>query len=122
MIAKPIRDSVVFAAQNLIDDPPLSKLDLVSCRNVLIYLEPEVQQKLISLFHFALNPGAYLFLGSAEGVGTLDDLFAPISKARRIFRRVGPAARPPLGVLRVDERFSLRQCSTLAPSREKIFC
>jgi two-component system CheB/CheR fusion protein len=95
-IAKNIRESVVFAVQNLTSDPPFSKLDLVSCRNVLIYLEPEMQEKLLSLFHFALNPGGYLFLGSAEGVGPLDELFTPLSKRLRIFRRLGPAARPPL--------------------------
>ena len=95
-VAKSIRESVTFAVQNLASDPPFSKLDLVSCRNVLIYLEPETQAKLLSLFHFALNPGGHLFLGSAEGVGPLDELFEPISKRRRIFRRVAPTVRRPL--------------------------
>jgi two-component system CheB/CheR fusion protein len=95
-IATSIRPSVTFAIQNVISDPPFSKLDLVSCRNVLIYLEPEVQEKLLALFHFALVPGGYLFLGGAEGVGPVDELFAPISKRRRIFRRLGPVRRPPL--------------------------
>jgi two-component system CheB/CheR fusion protein len=94
-IAKNIRESVVFAVQNLTTDPPFSKLDLVSCRNVLIYLEPEMQEKLLAVFHFALNPGGYLFLGSAEGVGPLDDLFTPISKRGRIFRRLGQSTHPP---------------------------
>ena len=87
-LRKSIRESVIFAVQNLTGDPPFSKLDLVSCRNVLIYLEPEMQEKLLTLFHFALNPGGYLFLGSAEGVGTREDLFAPLSKRQRIFRRI----------------------------------
>jgi chemotaxis methyl-accepting protein methylase/signal transduction histidine kinase len=95
-IAKPIRESVVFAAQNLISDPPFSKLDLVACRNVMIYLEPEVQEKVLTLFHFALNPGGHLFLGSADGLGSLEEQFAPVSKRRRIFRRLGLARRPPL--------------------------
>jgi signal transduction histidine kinase len=95
-ITKSIRESVVFAVQNLTSDPPFSKLDLVSCRNVLIYLEPAMQEKLLALFHFALNPGGYLFLGSAEGVGQLDELFAPLSKRQRIFRRLGQNTRPPL--------------------------
>jgi two-component system CheB/CheR fusion protein len=95
-IAKSIRESVVFAVQNLTSDPPISKLDLVSCRNVLIYLEPEMQEKLLSVFHLALNPGGYLFLGSAEGVGRLDELFTPISKRRRVFRRLRQGTRPPL--------------------------
>lgn len=109
-IAKSIRRTVSFAVQNVISDPPFSKLDLVSCRNVLIYLEPEVQEKLLTVFHFALTPGGYLFLGSAEGVGPLDDLFAPVSKRRRIFRRLGPARRPPLEfatpLLAADDRRS----------------
>ena len=95
-IIKSIRESVVFAVQNLTTDPPFSKLDVVSCRNVLIYLESEMQERLLSLFHFALNPGGYLFLGSAEGVGPLDDLFSPISKRRRIFRRLGQGTRQAL--------------------------
>jgi two-component system CheB/CheR fusion protein len=95
-VAKNIRESVVFAVQNLTGDPPFSKLDIVSCRNVLIYLEPEMQEQLLSLFHFALNPGGYLLLGNAEGVGPLDELFAPISKRWRIFRRLGQSVRPSL--------------------------
>ena len=95
-IAKPIRESVVFAAQNVISDPPFSKLDLVSCRNVLIYFEPEVQERVLTTFHFALNPGGYLFLGSAEGVGRLENRFAPLSKRHRTFQRIGPVTRAPL--------------------------
>ena len=94
-IVKSLRESVTFAVQNLISDPPFSRLDLVSCRNVLIYLEPEVQEKLLAVFHFALNAGGHLMLGSAEGVGTLEDLFSPLSKQRRIFRRRGPVKRRP---------------------------
>jgi chemotaxis methyl-accepting protein methylase/signal transduction histidine kinase len=96
-IAKSIRESVVFAAQDLIADPPFSKLDLVSCRNVLIYLEPAVQDKSMAVFHFALNPGGYLFLGSAESTGSHDEWFAPVSKRSRIFRRVGVGQRPLFG-------------------------
>ena len=95
-IVKSIRESVVFAVQNVIDDPPFSKLDLVSCRNLLIYLEPPVQEKLMAVFHFALNPGGYLFLGNAESIGPLEASFAPVSKRGRIFRRLGTAKRPPL--------------------------
>jgi two-component system CheB/CheR fusion protein len=89
-VRKQVRESVVFAVQNLILDPPFSKLDLISCRNLLIYLEPEVQKKLIALFHFALNEGGYLFLGNSETVGQQDDLFEPISKKWRVYRRIGP--------------------------------
>jgi two-component system, chemotaxis family, CheB/CheR fusion protein len=95
-IVKSIRQSVTFAVQNVISDPPFSKLDLVSCRNLLIYLEPEVQEKLLALFHFAIVPGGYLFLGGAESIGSLGKLFTPISKRGRIFRRLGPVRRAPL--------------------------
>ena len=96
IVAKSIREWVIFAAQNLTSHPPFSKLDLISCRNVLIYLEPEMQEKLLTLFHFALNPGGCLFLGSAEGVGILEDLFAPLSRRHGIFRRIGPIGYPSL--------------------------
>jgi chemotaxis methyl-accepting protein methylase/GAF domain-containing protein len=95
-IAKSIRESVIFAVQNAMTDPPFSKLDLVSCRNVFIYLEPQVQEKLLGVFHFSLNPGGYLFLGNAESVGALENLFAPVSKPARIFRRLGPGRHPPV--------------------------
>ena len=68
-VNKQLREAIIFAAQNVIGDPPFSKLDLISCRNLLIYLEPDVQEKLIGLFHFALRKGGYLFLGNAETVG-----------------------------------------------------
>ncbi|MCG6859915.1 MAG: PAS domain S-box protein [Chromatiaceae bacterium] len=92
-VVKRVRESVVFAVQNLIADPPFSKLDLISCRNLLIYLEPEVQKKLIALFHFALNEGGYLFLGNSETVGHQDDLFEPVSKKWRVYRRIGVVRR-----------------------------
>ena len=78
-VRKEIREMVIFAPQNLIMDPPFTKLDILSCRNLLIYLGPEVQKKLIPLFHYSLNPGGILFLGSAETIGGSTDLFAPLS-------------------------------------------
>jgi two-component system, chemotaxis family, CheB/CheR fusion protein len=95
-IVKSIRESVVFAVQNVISDPPFSKMDLVSCRNVLIYLEPSVQAHLMAVFHFALNPGGYLFLGNAESIGRHEEWFSPVSKRARIFRRLGTTKRPAL--------------------------
>jgi two-component system CheB/CheR fusion protein len=88
-VTKELRDMVVFAAQNMLRDPPFSRLDLVSCRNVLIYLEPDAQQRIIALCHFALRQGGHLFLGNAETVGRYDDLFETVSKKWRIYRRVG---------------------------------
>jgi len=82
-----IREMVVFATQSLIMDPPFTKLDILSCRNVLIYLAPEMQKKLIPLFHYTLTPGGILLLGSAESVGTFTDLFTPLSGKLRIFQR-----------------------------------
>src|SRR5208283_913351 len=67
-ISKQVRETVTFAVQNLIADAPFSKMDLISCRNLLIYLEPEVQKKVITLLHFALKEGGYLFLGPSETV------------------------------------------------------
>jgi two-component system CheB/CheR fusion protein len=85
-----LRECITFAVQNLISDPPFSKMDLVSCRNVLIYLEADIQQRIIPLLHFALNEGGYLFLGPSETIGRQIDLFATVSKKWRIFRRIGP--------------------------------
>jgi two-component system CheB/CheR fusion protein len=90
-VSKQVRETVVFAAQNLIGHPPFSRLDLISCRNLLIYLEPDVQKKVITLFHFALNAGGYLFLGNSETTGQQGDLFAPVSKKWRVYRRLGAA-------------------------------
>jgi chemotaxis methyl-accepting protein methylase len=87
-ISKSIRESVIFAPQNVIMDPPFTKLDMVSCRNLLIYLTPEVQQKLLPLFHYSLNPGGALFLGSAETIGSFTDLFAASDGKSRIYRRL----------------------------------
>src|SRR4051812_44097234 len=72
--------------QDLLSDAPFSRLDFVSCRNVLIYLRPEVQDKVLSIFHFALREDGILVLGSSEAIGDLGDRFEPISKKQRVFR------------------------------------
>jgi two-component system CheB/CheR fusion protein len=87
---KQLREAIVFAPQNLISDAPFSKLDLVSCRNLLIYLDPDVQAKIIRLFHFALVEDGYLLLGPSESIGRQADLFEPVSKKCRVYRRIGP--------------------------------
>lgn len=87
-VASEIREMVIFAPQNLIMDPPFTKLDIVSCRNLLIYFSAETQKKLMPLFHYSLNPGGLLFLGSAETVGGFTDLFAPVCGKSRLFQRL----------------------------------
>jgi two-component system CheB/CheR fusion protein len=86
-ISKEIREATIFATQNLIMDPPFTKLDIISCRNLLIYLTPEAQRKLLPLFHFSLNPGGFLFLGSSETIGVSMDLFSPLPGKSRLYRR-----------------------------------
>jgi chemotaxis methyl-accepting protein methylase/PAS domain-containing protein len=93
-VRKEIREMVIFAPQNLIMDPPFTKLDILTCRNLLIYLDSEVQQKLFPLFHYSLNPGGILFLGSAETIGASTNLFTSLNSKARIFRRKEPALRP----------------------------
>jgi two-component system CheB/CheR fusion protein len=85
-IHKGIRDVVVFSEQNVIKDPPFSRLDLVSCRNLLIYMGGELQKKIIPLFHYALNPGGFLFLGTSESVGEFSDLFAVLERKSKLYQ------------------------------------
>jgi two-component system CheB/CheR fusion protein len=91
-IKKDIREMVVFAVQDVIKDPPFTKLDLVSCRNLLIYLEPELQNRIIPVFHYALKPGGALFLSSSESIGSYAELFAPISRKWKIYKAKASAA------------------------------
>ena len=100
-VGKEIREMVTFATQNVIMDPPFTKLDILICRNLLIYLTPELQKKLMPLFHYSLNLGGVLFLGSAETIGSYTDLFAQLDIKSRLFRRresvlaAEPVAFPP---------------------------
>ena len=84
-----LRAAVVFTVQDVLADPPFSRLDLVSCRNLLIYLRPEAQAKVVSLFHFALREGGILLLGGSETVGNIDGRFEVVSKAARLYRHIG---------------------------------
>ncbi|MFH0731144.1 MAG: chemotaxis protein CheB [Pseudomonadota bacterium] len=86
-VHKSIRDMLVFSEQDVIKDPPFSKLDLISCRNLMIYMSGELQKKLIPLFHYALNPGGFLFLGTSETVGEFGDLFATIDRKLKLYQR-----------------------------------
>ncbi len=86
-IHKNIRDMLVFSEQNVIKDPPFSKLDLISCRNLLIYLEGSLQKKLMPLFHYALKPGGVLFLGNSETTGDFPDLFSALDRKAKLYQR-----------------------------------
>src|SRR6185295_315767 len=84
-----LREAVIFTVQDILADAPFSRIDLVSCRNLLIYLRPEAQGKVLSLFHFALRPGGILFLGVSEKVGSADAYFESISEGQPIYRHLG---------------------------------
>ncbi len=86
-IHKNIRDMLIFSEQDVIKDPPFSKLDLISCRNLMIYMDSNLQKKLIPLFHYSLNTGGILFLGTSETVGSFDDLFNTLDRKLKLFQR-----------------------------------
>ncbi|HEV8712904.1 MAG TPA: chemotaxis protein CheB [Candidatus Binatia bacterium] len=105
-VTKELREMCLFSVHNLIKDPPFSRLDLISCRNVLIYLGAELQQKLMRLFHYALRPGGYLFLGPAETLTQQSELFRPLYRKQRIFQKKGYVSRPPVEFPLTDVRRS----------------
>lgn len=86
-IIKPVREICVFAQQNLLKDPPFSRVHLISCQNVLIYLETGPQKKILHTFHYALKPSGYLFLGKSETIGAEEDLFKPLDKRIKLYSR-----------------------------------
>lgn len=93
-VVKSLREMIIFAQHNLVKDPPFSRLDMIVCRNFFIYLNTNVQKRLLTLFHSMLRPGGYLFMGNSESLGTLTDLFLPVDKRWRIFQRRGTDRRP----------------------------
>ncbi|MBF0378712.1 MAG: PAS domain-containing protein [Desulfamplus sp.] len=86
-IHKRIRDMLVFSEQDVIKDPPFSKLDLISCRNLMIYMSGELQKRVIPMFHYALNPLGFLFLGTSETTGEFNELFATLDRKLKIYQR-----------------------------------
>jgi len=104
-LKKVIRDSIVFAVQDLVADPPFSRLDLISCRNVLIYMDTPLQKKIMELFHFSLSDNGYLFLGSSESIGEFSDLFSTVNAKAKIFR---------------SKRLHIRQAAPTMPLGESI--
>ena len=101
-IHKGIRDMLVFSEHDVIKDPPISKLDMISCRNLMIYLGAELQKKLIPLFHYALKPGGILLLGTSEGVGEFADLFAVVDRKAKLYQRNEDFHRVERGGHRLD--------------------
>jgi|HubBroStandDraft_6_1064221.scaffolds.fasta_scaffold00691_2 two-component system CheB/CheR fusion protein len=93
-IVKPVREMCIFAKQNVAKDPPFSNLDLISCRNLLIYLGPVLQKRVVPTLHYALKPSGFLLLGGAESLGTYSEYFAPLDKKTRIYQKKNSASRP----------------------------
>ncbi|OLC67971.1 MAG: hypothetical protein AUH79_03800 [Betaproteobacteria bacterium 13_1_40CM_4_64_4] len=92
-VTKAVREMCLFAKQNVAADPPFSRVDLISCRNLLIYLAPPLQKRVIPTFHYALNPNGFLLLGASETIGAFSDLFAPVDREHRIYCRKTSTAR-----------------------------
>ena len=126
-VQKALRDMLVFSEHDVIKDPPFSRLDLISCRNLLIYLGAELQRRLIPLFHYALSPGAFLVLGTSESVGEFTDLFAVVDRDAKLYQnreslrgahiayKGGFAVPPPASSPRVEGRSA---AEARAPLRE----
>ena len=92
-VTRRVRDACVFVKHDLTRDPPFAKLDLISCRNLLIYFDAELQRRVVPILHYCLNPKGHLFLGQSESISGFRDLFTPLDQAHRIFRRVGDDTR-----------------------------
>ena len=110
-VSKAIRELCVFAKQNLIKDPPFSRLDLISCRNVLIYLGPVLQKKVMPIFHYALKPTGFLMLGTSETIGAFPDLFTLIDQKHKLYAK--QAGRAPV---RVDFDTSYYESPDILPA------
>lgn len=130
-LKREIRDSVVFAAHNVIKDPPFTRLDLLSCRNLLIYLEPELQHRLIPSFHYALRPGGVLFLSPSESIHSHPELFTAIERKCKFYRASDTDAAPRLkanvdmawtrsagGITRYHRRTGGRGCDRQGQQRQ----
>jgi two-component system CheB/CheR fusion protein len=87
VVRRDVRDLCIFSAHSVVRDPPFSRMDLVSCRNLLIYLDGDLQRRVIPVFHYALKPSGHLFLGTSEGINQFGELFTPTERANRIYRR-----------------------------------
>ncbi|MBU7583335.1 MAG: PAS domain-containing protein [Nostoc sp. TH1S01] len=116
-ISKPVREVCVFARQNLINDPPFSHLDLITCRNVLIYLSSAVQKKLLPLFHYGLQPNGFLMLGTSETVGEFSNLFSLIDRKYKIYSRKMAVTR--LGIDLISNHYPSATFNQPLPASER---
>jgi len=114
-VIKPVRDMVLFARQDLVLDPPFLRVDLISCRNVLIYFQTALQAKILSVFHYGLRPSGHLFLGKSESIYQQENLFEPLHKNAKIFRRRDVANRPPFPGLTGSPRSDMVDLQIAAP-------
>ena len=120
-VSPELRGAIVFTVQDVLTDPPFSRIDMISCRNLLIYLRPEAQAKVIALFHFSLRQGGYLLLGSAETLGDLNGRFEIVSKSARLYRHIARSRPGELGFSMNTAdgvRVSLRAGGSPGPSRQ----
>jgi len=126
-INKSVRELCIFAKQNVAKDPPFSNLDLISCRNLLIYLGPVLQKRVLPTLHYALRDRGYLMLGGAESLGTFAEYFAPVDKQNKIYQKKQSVSRPAAylssvdyGVRRSIDAKVAREPQLLPPSRRKL--
>ena len=119
-VSRRIRDMVVFSKQNLLRDAPFSRMDLVSCRNLLIYLQPSAQKRALSVLHYALNPSGYLMLGTSESIGDAPELFSPADRKHKIYSKKHFATVPAMADLsargeaeRIQPGFAARPITNL---------
>src|SRR6185312_9662432 len=116
-ISKFIRDVCIFAKQNVTEDPPFSKVDLISCRNLLIYLGPVLQKKVMPIFHYSLQPGGYLMLGSSETIGSFANLFTLSDKKNKIYCKLETQTRPEMDFF-PTQAADVAETRQLAPKEE----
>ena len=117
-IVKRVREMCVFARQDLIKDPPYSRLDLLTCRNVLIYMEPVLQKKVISVLHYALKPHGFLMLGKSESISGFSELFTPVGRKHKIYLKKSSGTRPALDTPAAHPKHALAETSeTDTPAR-----
>lgn len=119
-VRRDLRELVIFAPQNVLQDPPFSRLDIITCRNLLIYLEPETQKRVLALLHFGLREGGALMLGTSESISSINGEFDPVDKRHRIFRRMGPTRAGTLdlpGLLNITRELQTSSASPVAGGR-----